>query len=60
MHLQEDYDQWKEHSLINMKTSADWRPVFVGLGLIVAILGAVFIKYYVDQKKLEGFELKVS
>jgi hypothetical protein len=56
MHLHEEYDQWRENSLINMKTAADWRPVFVGLGIIVAILGAVFLKFYMDQKKLEGFD----
>ncbi len=60
MHLHEDYETWKENSLISMRTPADWRPVFVGLGIIAAVIGAVFLKYYLDQKKLEGFELKVS
>jgi len=60
MHLQDNYEHWKQNSLISMKTPEDWRPVIIGAGIIVALLGAVFIKYYVDQKKLEGFELEVS
>jgi hypothetical protein len=60
MHLQEDYEHWKQNSLINMKTPEDWRPVWVGLGILAALLGAVFIKYYIEQKKLAGYESEIS
>ena len=60
MHLHEDYDHWKQNSLINMRTPQDWRPILVGLGIIAAFLGAVFVKRYLDQKRQEGFELEIS
>lgn len=60
MHLQDEYDTWKQNSLINMKTAQDWRPVLMGLGIIALFLGAVLVKFYLDQKKQEGFELEIS
>ncbi len=60
MHLQEDYDQWKQNSLLNMKTLQDWRPVMVGLGILAALIGAAFVKFYVEQKKLECYDLEIS
>lgn len=60
MHLQDDYEHWKENSLISMRTPQDWRPVLVGLGILAALIGAAFVKFYMEQKKLEGYDLEVS
>ncbi len=60
MHLQQDYDNWKQNSLLNMKTPQDWRPVLVGFGIIAMFLGAVLVKRYIDQKRQEGYELELS
>ncbi len=60
MRLQEGYDQWKQNSLINMKTPQDWRPVIVGLGILAAFIGAAFVKFYLEKRKLEQYELEIS
>ncbi len=60
MRLQEDYAQWKQNSLINMKTPQDWRPVIVGLGVLAVFIGAAFIKFYMEKHKLEQYELEIS
>ncbi len=60
MHLHEEYAQWKQNSLINMKSPEDWHPVLVGAGILAVLLGVVFLKYYLEQRKLAGYELEIS
>jgi hypothetical protein len=43
-----------------MKTPEDWRPVIVGLGILAALIGAAFVKFYIEKKKLEGYDLEIS
>jgi hypothetical protein len=53
MHLEDQFEQWQQHSLIGMKSSEDWRPVWMGLGLLALLLGLAFAKFYYEKQKLQ-------
>jgi len=52
MHLEDQFSEWQRNSLLNMKTSEDWKPVWLGLGLLVFIFGLVFLRRYMEQEDL--------
>ncbi len=60
MRAREGYDQWKKNSLINMNSPEDWRPVFVGLGILFVLVGAAFVQFYLEQRRQKEYELELS
>ncbi len=50
MHLDEQYAEWQRNSLIHMKSAEDWKPVWLGVGLLAFIFALVFIKFYLENQ----------
>ncbi len=51
MHLEDQFEEWQKNSLFQMKTAEDWKPVWLGVGLLAFIIGLTFLKYCSENKK---------
>ncbi|HEY80499.1 MAG TPA: hypothetical protein EYP25_04125 [Anaerolineae bacterium] len=51
MHLEDQFEEWQRNSLLHMKTADDWKPVWLGLGLLAFVLGLAFLKRVIEQQE---------